>query len=60
MLASSGDLIEPKLIEGGRALWKRRPLAEGTGFFQRKSQYDLKANAIRNHTPPPRFSVIPK
>jgi hypothetical protein len=52
-------LIERKLIEKVKKLRadQRRPLAEARGFFQRKSRYDLKANAIRNHTAtPPRSS----
>jgi len=52
-------LIEPKLIEGVKKprADQRRPLAEARGFFQRKSQYDLKANAVRNHkATPPRSS----
>ena len=45
-------LIERKLIEG-----VKKPRAEARRFFQRKSQYDLKANAVRNHkATPPRSS----
>jgi hypothetical protein len=29
---------------------REEPRASARGFFQRKSRYDLKANAVQNHT----------